>query len=63
MKLDDMRRLVLVRSARWHYPAQNKLAVLLFHEQQYKKYATVLHIIFNNALSLMVDFMNICEFK
>jgi hypothetical protein len=39
----------------------NKMAVLLFHHQQSEKYI-ILHVI-NNALGLVVDIFNTCEFK
>jgi hypothetical protein len=61
--MTDMRHFVLVHPARWHYPAQNKMAVLLFNQQQCEKYATLLHVVVNNVLDLAVDILNICEFK
>jgi hypothetical protein len=40
-----------------------KLPLLLFHQQHREKYASVLHVIVNNALGLVVDILNICDFK
>jgi hypothetical protein len=35
----------------------------LSHQQQYEKYAILLHILVKNALGLVVDILNIYEFK
>jgi hypothetical protein len=54
----DMHLLVLVQSS---VPLIE--AVLLFHQQQYEKYATLLHVVINNALALVVDILNTCKLK
>jgi hypothetical protein len=40
-----------------------KLPVLLFHWQQYKKYAALFNAIVNSALVLVVVNLNIYDFK
>jgi hypothetical protein len=37
--------------------------MLLFHEQQYEKYAALFNDIVNNALALVVVILNICDYK
>jgi hypothetical protein len=58
-----MHRLVLAHRDRWHYPAENKMAMLIFHQQQCEKHATLLHVIVNYSLGLVVKVLNTCEFK
>jgi hypothetical protein len=33
------------------------------HYKQYRTYANLLHVVVNNALLLVVDILNICDFK
>jgi hypothetical protein len=40
-----------------------KLSVLPLHFRQYKEYATLLHVIVNNVLTLLVDILNIADIK
>jgi hypothetical protein len=40
-----------------------KLPLLLFNQQHWGKYTTLLHIIINSAQELVVDTLNVCEFK
>jgi hypothetical protein len=39
------------------------MAVLLFHQQQFEKYATLLHVLFSSAVGLVVEMFKICELK
>jgi hypothetical protein len=39
------------------------MAVLLFHRKQFKAYATLLHVVVNSTLGLVVNILNMCEFK
>ena len=38
-----------------------KLPVPPIHYKQYKKYATLLHNVVNNALTLVMDISNTCD--
>jgi hypothetical protein len=40
-----------------------KLPVLLFHQQQYKKYVALFNATINNALVLMLVILKVCAFK
>jgi hypothetical protein len=40
-----------------------KLTVLLFHQQQHNKYATLSNAAVNTALVLVVVILNICDLK
>jgi hypothetical protein len=60
--LTNTLRLLLVGYFKEHCGIQDtklKLPVLPFQYRQHKKYATVLHVIVSNALTLMVDILNI----
>jgi hypothetical protein len=39
------------------------MPLLLFHQHHCEKYATMLHAVVNNELGMVVDILNICEFK
>jgi hypothetical protein len=38
------------------------LPVLLFHQQQYKKYAAFFNAVVNTALKLVAVILNVCDF-
>jgi hypothetical protein len=38
-----------------------KLPVLLFHQQQFKKYSALLHAVVNSSFGLVVEILNVCE--
>jgi hypothetical protein len=40
-----------------------KLSVLPLHYKEHKEHATLLHTIVNNALTLLVDILNISDIK
>jgi hypothetical protein len=39
------------------------VGVLIFQQQQCEIYAAPFHLVVNNATGLVVDILNICEFK